>query len=173
MILIAHRGNLFGSNPCEENKIDYLQHALELGYHVEIDLWFDPTNSTLYLGHDAPQYECPEKFIHQQKIWIHCKNIHALEYCKDNHVQNHYFFHDHDDTTLTSKGLFWTYPGKTLTKHSIAVMPEYELFKDIRKCYGICSDFVGLNADFFYELDDNGESFVAFQQIQKRRSPSS
>lgn len=47
-----------------------------------------------------------------------------------------------DDVTITSKGYFWTYPGKQLTNNSIAVMPEIKDFNNIEIAYGVCSDFV-------------------------------
>ena len=37
MIVISHRGNLKGSNPSEENGLDYIDKALT-NYDVEIDL---------------------------------------------------------------------------------------------------------------------------------------
>ena len=40
MILIAHRGNINGPNPIEENKPEYLLSTIEKGYHVELDLWY-------------------------------------------------------------------------------------------------------------------------------------
>lgn len=173
MILIAHRGNLHGPNPLHENEVSYVQEALHFGYDVEIDLWYVPDENQLYLGHDDPQHKCTTAFIQQNRVWIHCKNTDALVYCKDNNITNPYFWHQEDDVTLTSNGELWTYPGKKLTRHSIAVMPETERFKNIRICQGICSDYVGHGLDFFYDLHDNGEGSLAFQQIQKRRSPLS
>ena len=52
------------------------------------------------------------------------------------------FWHENDDFTLTSKGYIWTYPGKSLTKNSIAVMPEIKKFQNLESCFGICSDFI-------------------------------
>ena len=51
----------------------------------------------------------------------------------------HCFFHHEDDVTLTSQGYLWTYPGRDLTKNSIAVLPDGEVPEDIA---GICSDFI-------------------------------
>lgn len=53
-----------------------------------------------------------------------------------------YFWHQEDDVTITSIGYFWTYPGKQLTKNSIAVMPETKDFIEINNAYGICSDYI-------------------------------
>ena len=139
-ILIAHRGNINGFRSEDENRPSYILQTLSKGYNVEIDLWY--IDSSLYLGHDEPQYQITFDFLQQDKLWIHCKNIKALEFCKDNNIQNPYFFHDIDETTLTSNGFFWTYPGKQLTKYSIAVMPERSpgWLKDKPDIIGICSD---------------------------------
>ena len=56
-------------------------------------------------------------------------------------INCHYFWHQEDDYTITSKGIIWTYPGKLLLKNSICVLPE--LFnKQILNCLGICSDYI-------------------------------
>jgi len=140
MILIAHRGNMDGPNPPQENDPSYILHTLECGFHVEIDLWIK--DNILYLGHDYPQYKIEPDFLKNEKLWIHCKNMDALTYCKENNIQTNYFWHDQDDCTLTSKGWFWTFPGKQLTPYSIAVMPETKSFENIDIAKGICTDYV-------------------------------
>ena len=50
------------------------------------------------------------------------------------------FFHNTDDGVLTSHGYIWTYPGKELTKNSIAVLPERVEDWDLSNCAGICTD---------------------------------
>lgn len=170
--LIAHRGNVHGPNNEQENKLSHIQKALDAGYDVEIDLWYDPLRNELKLGHDEPMYKCDHAFLCKEKLWIHCKNVDALEYCKDTKISNPYFWHQEDDVTLTSNGLFWTFPGKPLTKYSIAVMPETKSFRRILSCMAICSDYVGYGLDFFHDLCSNGEGTFAFQQIQKSLVPS-
>ena len=58
----------------------------------------------------------------------------------------HYFWHQEDDVTLTSRGYLWTYPGKQLTEKSICVLPELENKKSKvilpKNVAGICSDFI-------------------------------
>ena len=56
-------------------------------------------------------------------------------------IDCHYFWHEEDDYTITSKGIFWVYPGKTLIKNSICVLPELSSYNDFN-CLGICSDFI-------------------------------
>ena len=139
MILISHRGNIDGSS-ADENKPSHIESAITSGYDVEIDLWLIDGN--LYLGHDNPQYKVEYNFLLNNKLWIHCKNIEALLYLKEMNNTNNFFWHQEDDVTLTSNGFLWTYPGKQLTKYSIAVMPEIKPFDNISISYGICSDYI-------------------------------
>ena len=57
MFFISHRGNLEGPIRSEENKIDYINNAINQNFDVEIDVWFK--NNNFYLGHDEPQYKIP------------------------------------------------------------------------------------------------------------------
>ena len=168
MILIAHRGNMNGPNPVEENKPEYLLKAIDKGYYVETDLWY--VDYKLYLGHDEPQYEIKIEFLLsiKDKLFCHCKNIKALNYLIENQKDIECFYHNNDDCVLTSKNHIWTNIGKELTINSINVMPErmkvskeqyqnecklHKLYtdEDINKhlisnkhptYYGICSDYV-------------------------------
>jgi hypothetical protein len=74
-------------------------------------------------------------------LWIHCKNIEAIEWFNSLIETYNYFWHQEDTVTLTSKNFIWAYPGKQPINRSIAVMPE--LFNDnIDSCLGICSDYI-------------------------------
>jgi len=139
MILISHRGNIDGPH-ADENKPLHIENAISLGYDVEIDMWL--VCGILYLGHDEPSYKIDYDFLLKDKLWIHCKNIEALLYLKEMRNMNNYFWHQEDDVTLTSNGFLWTYPGKYLTKYSIAVMLETKPFDNISISYGICSDYI-------------------------------
>jgi hypothetical protein len=149
MILIAHRGNINGPNSALENHPDYVCKALSKGYDVEIDLWF--MDEKLFLGHDEPEYLINKGFLLKTGLWIHCKNIDALNYLRNIDSSNPYFFHNTDDVTLTSNGYFWTYPGKQLTQWSIAVMPEMAQFNNIETAFGICSDYMEKYENLRYE----------------------
>lgn len=142
MILIAHRGNFNGKFESYENEPTYIDLAISKGYDVEIDIWYK--DGQIYLGHDDPQYGIDFRWIRDRisKLWIHCKNIDALLLLKECGYPINYFWHQEDDVTLTSKGYFWTYPGKQLTNNSIAVMPETKQFDNIYISYGICSDYI-------------------------------
>lgn len=139
MILISHRGNINGKLSNKENAPYYVNEALELGYNVEIDVWW--YNKNFYLGHDKPIYKVDVKYLQDYRLWCHAKNLEAIVEMKNNNI--HYFWHQKDDITLTSKGYIWAYPGKQPIKDSIAVLPEInnDLIED---CVGICSDFISI-----------------------------
>ena len=99
MILISHRGNINGSKPEMENKPEYIQQALDLGYDVEIDVWLIDGN--FFLGHDEPQYQVHGTFLMKKGLWCHAKNIDAFYLMSlDNRI--HCFSHDKDEVALTS-----------------------------------------------------------------------
>lgn len=143
MIYIAHRGNLTGPDPVNENTISHIQNALNNNYNVEIDVWYK--DFQLYLGHDYPQHLVELDFLleNKTKLWCHCKNLEALEYLLSFDI--HCFVHDKDIATLTSLKYVWTYPSPGLhITNSICVLPEWYEFKiaDIKKCVAICTDYV-------------------------------
>lgn len=142
MILISHRGNTNGKFESYENEPNYIDSAINQGYDVEVDVWI--IDGLLYLGHDKPQYGVDFRWIRDRlsKLWIHCKNIDAMIYLKECGYSINYFWHQEDDVTITSLGYFWTYPGKKITKNSIAVMPEIKQFDNIDISYGVCSDYI-------------------------------
>lgn len=139
MIYISHRGNLKGRNVERENQPEYIDEAINAGFDVEIDVWM--IDNEFYLGHDEPQYKVIYNWLstRYEKLWIHCKNVEAVEWFNQNGFN--YFWHENDTLTLTSKQYMWAYPGKQPIIGSIAVMPE--IYNDkIKKCVGICSDYV-------------------------------
>lgn len=138
MKLISHRGNVNGKTSLE-NSPSYILDALKSGFDVEIDVWF--FDEKIYFGHDCPLYIEPENFIdtYKNNIWLHAKNLDVLDCLKEKKCV--YFWHQNDDTTLTSNGYFWMYPGKKLLKNSIAVLPEQSNYNNF-SCYGICSDYI-------------------------------
>lgn len=146
MRLISHRGNLNGPNPEQENHPDYIWEAIRAGYDVEIDVWY--VEDKFKLGHDNPQYDFPFDLVsnHASKMWIHCKNIEALQQfikIDNNGSYFNYFWHEEDTVTLTSKNYIWAYPSNKPISNSIAVMPEwYSEESNVSECYGVCSDYI-------------------------------
>lgn len=146
MKIISHRGNLFGSNPETENLPIKISQCLSLGFDVEIDVWF--LNKSFWLGHDQPTYKIGIKFLKQKGLWIHSKNIQALEKL---HKDFNTFFISTDAVSLTSKNMLWVCTGSTITKESIAVLPEQTNYsnKDLKQCYAICTDYPYLYKEKF------------------------
>ena len=135
--LIAHRGNISGANPEKENTIKYLLKALDEGFECEVDLWF--IDNGFYLGHDSPNEIIDEDFLlkYSDFLWIHCKNIEALEKISGLKTLN-YFWHENDKYTLTSKNFIWTYPGEKTGEKSIIVSLDSSV--PVGSYIGICSD---------------------------------
>tara|TARA_Y100000592_G_scaffold37988_1_gene60140 strand:+ start:10467 stop:10907 length:441 start_codon:yes stop_codon:yes gene_type:complete len=137
MILISHRGNVNGKISNKENAPYYVNKALNLGYHVEVDVrWY---KDSFYLGHDEPIYKVEIKYLQDYRLWCHAKNLESLIEMKKYNI--HCFWHQRDDATLTSNGYIWVYPGKQPVKKSIAVLPEI-YNDDISQCIGVCSDII-------------------------------
>ena len=136
--LIAHRGNIAGPNPDNENKIDYLKNSYNIGYDIEVDLIGH--RGILYFGHDEPDEVADTNFIQQPGIWCHAKNLQALELLTKMRV--HYFWHQKDDITITSQQYFWCYPGQWY-RNNRSIWLDFENHKypkDLSGIYGICSD---------------------------------
>ena len=150
MKIIAHRANINGSNLASENRLSQIKKCIDLGYDIEIDIWFLKNN--LYLGHDNPQEVISEEklFEIKERCWIHCKNLEAINYFNKFGIIYNYFWHENDKYTLTSQGFIWTYPGESLCQNSICVMPELELPQNNlsilkqKNFAGICTDFPNL-----------------------------
>jgi len=139
MELISHRGNVEGKIIEEENKVDYVLNAIDQGFDCEIDIW---CKNKLFLGHDEAQYELPMSFLfsYSDKLWIHCKNLEALEVLSRFKRLN-IFWHQEDDFTLTSKGFIWTYPGKQVCSNSVIVSDKASKYKN-SNCFGVCADIL-------------------------------
>jgi hypothetical protein len=143
MRLIAHRGNWDGKKIDYENRPDYIQSAIDYGYDAEIDLWL--LNGNLFLGHDAPEHKIEQLFLEKLKnhIWIHAKNVTAIEWLANSSL--HWFWHENDRITLTSQGCIWTYP-ETFIPNSVVNQPDNDSIFWSEKLWnntqyiGICHD---------------------------------
>lgn len=135
MKIIAHRGNLSGSNPECENNPTYIQQAIDKQFDCEIDIWF--LDNCFFLGHDSPVYYIDIKWLvdRSKVLWCHAKNIDALVAMKD--LSLNYFWHESDKITLTSYGIPWCYPG-TYIRDGITV--DLGIKKTIPNVYGVCTD---------------------------------
>ncbi len=140
LLLISHRGNLAGPRPELENRPEYVLNAIHEGFDCEVDVWFD--RDAWWLGHDAPQYPVTEEFLLHPKLWRHAKNPAAFELMKRKGM--HCFWHQNDFCTITSRGISWYYPSKTVFPAGINVLPEQNQLapEQFAGCLGVCSDYV-------------------------------
>lgn len=141
MIKISHRGNTAGPNPDKENSVEYILAAIDKGFDVEIDTWFD--GEKLYFGHDGPKYLVDKEFLHEIKdrAWFHCKNLDALYLMKCQKIPK-FFWHDQDDFALTSNGFIWTFPGKPYGDKSIVVDLSPDATIKYPEIFAICGDYL-------------------------------
>lgn len=139
MIYISHRGNLIGSDIKLENTIYGIEKCLTMNLDIEIDVWLKDNN--LYLGHDYPKNKISIDILKNKKIWCHAKNIDALLYLSQ-YNDIHYFWHENDTYTITSKQIIWAYPGMPINSRSICVKPELHHYSgyELSTALGICSD---------------------------------
>lgn len=140
MIYISHRGNTNGPNIELENTKYIIDKCLDMNLDIEIDIWY--YNNKLYLGHDHPKEEIDINFLQNNKLWCHAKNYEALFIMSQYNI--HYFWHEDDDYTITSRGIIWAYPGMMLNNKSICVKPEISNYTDNQLLIplGICSDYI-------------------------------
>lgn len=141
-MLIAHRGNLTGPDPQNENNPTYLDRALGLGFDVEVDLWCH--SGRLALGHDAPEYDVTMDWLDERAshLWVHCKNVEAIEMVLNSRLN--YFYHDTDDYTLTSRGFIWTFPGRAIGSQKFVLVDlERQNPAGRARAAGYCGDYVG------------------------------
>ncbi len=141
MLLVSHRGNLFGPEEETENSPAKIAEVINQGFDVEIDVW--SIDNKIYLGHDKPTHLITTDFLLRPKLWCHAKNIEALEHLLN--IGAHCFWHESDHYTITSNRFIWTYPGKQLTPRSVIVChtkKETDMVLSTN-AYGVCSDYVG------------------------------
>jgi hypothetical protein len=145
MRIISHRGCLDGPDPLIENNPNQIDHAIQHTLDVEIDLWM--VHENLFLGHDDPHYPVTIDWLNERsdKLWVHCKNIKALEYLSLHKSNLNYFFHQTDHVTLTSKNFLWVYPKMEFTENSVIVAIDQCDLKKLKDSkiqpMAICTDY--------------------------------
>lgn len=150
--LIAHRGNMHGPSP-NENNPECFGIVLARGFDIEVDVWY--REGHFVLGHDKPKYPVSKELLQSEHFWCHAKNPDAIKAMEDNDI--HHFWHENDQYTLTSKGYTWCHPEATYIPGSILNQPEwndasviYQLTPAIMNSYfAICSDYLMLLDDIY------------------------
>jgi hypothetical protein len=143
MKIISHRGNIQGPDPLTENTVAKIEEALSLGFDVEIDLWVIGTD--LFLGHDSPDHAIDKSFIDNSCLWVHAKNLQALDFLVNEKLKSSFFWHESDCYTLTSQNHIWAYPHQSVTENTVIVVTNENMDKQVdcvyEKSFGICTDY--------------------------------
>lgn len=143
MKYISHRGNLDCATSEDENRPQYIQNAIDLGYDVEMDV--RRIENKLFLGHDTPDYEISVDWLLERKnnLWIHTKNFAALSYLIDYDLR--IFYHQKEEHTIINKcNIIWSH--NLLEANEKSIIPLLKLNDlntyDGNNVYGMCSDFI-------------------------------
>lgn len=160
MKIISHRGNLNGPNQKTENTVDAIEKALQSGFCIEFDIWYFANR--FWLGHDSPESVFSidtlvrwSNMYSDKNLYVHCKNIWALEEMtklqKSNIIP---FFHDADQCILLRDNIIWVHPkaiygvdelgrSKCIAVVSKCKTAKYDFDLDIsfETWYGICTDY--------------------------------
>lgn len=144
MKLISHRGNINSIKPELENRILYIQEAIDLEYDVEIDIRL--IDKKLFLGHDTPDDEVSLQWLLDRKnnLWIHTKNFEALSYLIDCDLK--VFYHQKEQHAIINNcNIIWSHNIDDANEKSIIpLLSINDIIKFNKKnVYGICSDYVG------------------------------
>ena len=134
MKVISHRAYINGPDESRENNPDAIEEALKDVLYVEVDIRL--IGGDYYLGHDKAKYKVPKSFLRSFKdnLIIHAKDLASAESLARELYYPHWFYHETDPMTITSKGWPWLYPG---------------LFMDV----GVILNFKNPNDPYFGKLN--------------------
>ncbi|MEK6883441.1 MAG: hypothetical protein AABY22_27690, partial [Nanoarchaeota archaeon] len=143
--IISHRGNLQNAIPEQENHPNYIDKAIEAGFHVEVDI--RNSKDGFSLGHDKTDYLVTAKWILRRKrqILFHAKDIESGIRLRKLNSEIKYFMHLGDPFVLISNGLVWVH-DLSLLSNDRCIIPLIDKnsidnfdFKD-KMLYGVCTD---------------------------------
>lgn len=152
-----------GSIPNKENRSEYLFDAIDEGFMVEVDI-MTSIDGELYLGHDSLVERLTDELMCEllstDCAIFHVKDLGAIHKIQKYRDAIHWFWHDKDNITLTSRNLIWTWPGTNFSWNTSGVIENQPEFYDgqegliewihhihkgvILKPHGVCSDYVWL-----------------------------
>jgi len=138
MKFISHRGNIDGVRPAFENNPQYVDIALQYGYYVFIDVWYDSGN--FWLGNKVKQYSIFEGFLEQEKYICNPKDWKTFDKLFSNeHI--HTLWNDIDYYTITSKGWVWAHEhAEDYSENSI--ITHFNDMDVVPGVAGVCSNYI-------------------------------
>ncbi len=141
MIIISHRGNLTGPKPDQENNPEYIDSAIERGFDVEVDVWWE---NGVWLGHDGPEHKVSQDWLKSRatRLWVHCKNLDAAYHlAKDFRC----FCSNVDPYCYMSQGHIWVNDVAIRPPENCVVpllkMQDIESYKFKSSAFAICTDY--------------------------------
>jgi len=146
MKLISHRGNIIRPEPEFENRIWFIQQAIDQGYDVEIDVRL--IDNSLFLGHDSPEHfvDIDWLLFRTKSLWIHTKNFEALNLLITYPIR--VFYHQLEKhTVIGNTKNIWSHDITEASDKSIIPLiglEDIEKHKDldVSKYFGVCSDYI-------------------------------
>jgi HAD superfamily hydrolase (TIGR01509 family) len=145
LCLISRRGNLEGANPEKENTPAYVQHALNLSFDVQVDVW-SGKDGGWYLGNDGPKHKVDLTFLQSKGLWLRCGDVQTFQLVTSLITVKAFVGQpDSKSMLLTTSGHCWTgTAGQELVETSIlayGVAPD-EVYELEEKVFGLCQDDV-------------------------------
>ena len=157
MILIAHRGNLYGRQPERENSPEYLNEAINQGYHVLADTWYYDHCFWFGFHHPKDTSLCYKPHVDwlpyaMNSVLLRARNPEAL--IKANELGLNAFWHQTDSYSLTTWGdLLGFYGAPACGESFVCMMPHRECslvddqyldeLSGHHDQYALCSDHAG------------------------------
>lgn len=145
MRIISHRGNINGPIINQENKPEYIDKAISLGFDVEVDIRY--IDGKFWLGHDTNDYDITINWLidRKDKLWLHCKDLYSVYELSKIDASINKFCHSSDPYTLISNGGIWVH-NINLKLNDTCIIPLINLkdictYKKEEKIYGICTDY--------------------------------
>lgn len=138
MKFISYRGNIDGPRRAFENNPQYVDIALQYGYYVFIDVWYE--EDRFWLGSDVKQYPIFEGFLEQEKYICNPRSWEAFDKLFNNkHI--HTLWHDIDYYTITNKGWMWAHEhAENYSKNT--VITHFNDMDDVPDVFGVCSNYI-------------------------------
>ena len=136
--IISHRGNISGPSANTENVPEHINNVIK-HVLVVIDVW--NVKNEWHLGTEEPTHMVDVEFLKHENLILRARNMGALSQLTETDL--HYFAHQADDFTLTSKNQIWTFPTKEVTTNSIVMCGNMTQTRKYYRsdCYAICTDY--------------------------------
>lgn len=138
ILLISNCGNIEGHKPYFQNKLEYVDIAIQYGYHCKVDVWFK--DDKFWLGHDTPRYEVNEAYLELESIWCQAKSFETLDRLLEN-SNIHTFWMEGDSYILTTRGYLIANEFSYTSEKTILVSYD-DIPNEIPKVKGILSNRV-------------------------------